>query len=242
MKFTENKYLGIYKSIISNALVRGLNKSSGEVHHIIPKSLGGGNEASNLVVLTHREHFVCHLLLVKITVGDSRRKMSYAAFRMANSKNVAYGVTSRTYDIAKTARRRAGLSDIHKARISQAQKGIPKGPMPETTKEKLRGQKRSDETRQKLSEARVNFTGWEHSAETKEKIGRAHRGRPAVTAKCETCELIDTPSNLSRWHKCGEPEFCPQGHDRSIHSAIYNGRRRCKPCLNEARKRRRSKS
>jgi len=37
-----------------------------EAHHIVPKCLGGLDIKSNLVDLTGREHFVAHLLLVKI--------------------------------------------------------------------------------------------------------------------------------------------------------------------------------
>jgi hypothetical protein len=37
-----------------------------ERHHIVPKSLGGTDDPSNLVVLTGREHWVAHLLLHKI--------------------------------------------------------------------------------------------------------------------------------------------------------------------------------
>lgn len=37
-----------------------------EEHHIIPKSMGGTDEKINLVLLTAKEHFIAHLLLVKI--------------------------------------------------------------------------------------------------------------------------------------------------------------------------------
>lgn len=37
-----------------------------EEHHIIPKSIGGSDEKMNLVLLTAKEHFIAHLLLVKI--------------------------------------------------------------------------------------------------------------------------------------------------------------------------------
>lgn len=33
-----------------------------EIHHIIPRCLGGSNDKSNLVVLTAREHFLAHYL------------------------------------------------------------------------------------------------------------------------------------------------------------------------------------
>jgi hypothetical protein len=37
-----------------------------EAHHILPRFAGGGDDQSNLVELTAREHFVAHLLLMKI--------------------------------------------------------------------------------------------------------------------------------------------------------------------------------
>ncbi len=37
-----------------------------ERHHIIPKCMGGGNEAANIAILTAREHFIAHWLLYKI--------------------------------------------------------------------------------------------------------------------------------------------------------------------------------
>lgn len=38
----------------------------GENHHIIPRSEGGSDDASNKVKLTAREHYIAHLLLAKI--------------------------------------------------------------------------------------------------------------------------------------------------------------------------------
>lgn len=37
-----------------------------ETHHKVPKSIGGTNDRNNLVNLTAREHYIAHLLLVKI--------------------------------------------------------------------------------------------------------------------------------------------------------------------------------
>lgn len=60
-------------------------------HHVIPSSLGGNNEKTNLVRLTPREHYICHLLLVLMTQGRDRSKMIFAFFRF-NPKNS--GVTT----------------------------------------------------------------------------------------------------------------------------------------------------
>lgn len=64
------KYSEIYDSLIKRGLERGLNKKKldyyTEKHHIIPKCMGGVNNSSNYVLLTPREHFVAHQLLVKM--------------------------------------------------------------------------------------------------------------------------------------------------------------------------------
>lgn len=47
-----------------------------EKHHIIPKCLGGGDDKSNIVVLTPEEHFLAHQLLIKMYPGN--RDLIYA--------------------------------------------------------------------------------------------------------------------------------------------------------------------
>ena len=48
-----------------------------EIHHIIPKSLGGSDDPSNLVALTHREHCVAHKLLTKIYPDSPEMKRAF---------------------------------------------------------------------------------------------------------------------------------------------------------------------
>jgi len=85
MIFINNKYTRWYYNIIDRAQTRLLNCYT-ERHHIIPKSLGGSNEFSNLVSLTAREHFVCHMLLTKMVTGIQRQKMVHAWWAMATLK------------------------------------------------------------------------------------------------------------------------------------------------------------
>lgn len=61
-------YKRIYDEIINNRIVNRLDKKDSliERHHIIPRCLGGTDDDYNLVCLTPREHFLCHLLLTKI--------------------------------------------------------------------------------------------------------------------------------------------------------------------------------
>lgn len=75
-----------------------------ERHHILPKSLGGTNEKSNLVLLTPREHFLAHLLLVRFTQGREKARMAYALQLMtANNPNQRRYFTSHHYEVAKKA-------------------------------------------------------------------------------------------------------------------------------------------
>ena len=55
-----------------------------EEHHIIPRCLGGSDDKSNLVKLTAKEHFICHLLLTKIYKKGSLEyyKMCHAFLMM----------------------------------------------------------------------------------------------------------------------------------------------------------------
>ena len=57
IQFLENKYKKWYENIVNSAKIRN-TIGYAEIHHIIPKSLGGSNSIDNLVTLTAREHFV----------------------------------------------------------------------------------------------------------------------------------------------------------------------------------------
>jgi hypothetical protein len=54
-----------YEKLVIKAKNRKLDTYK-EIHHIVPKCLGGSNDKENLVELTAREHFIAHLLLLKI--------------------------------------------------------------------------------------------------------------------------------------------------------------------------------
>lgn len=84
--FIENKYNKWYFSIINNAKSRS-SPEKHETHHILPKCMNGNNDKSNLVDLTIREHYICHLLLTKFTTGNDKKKMFYALHRITNKSN-----------------------------------------------------------------------------------------------------------------------------------------------------------
>jgi len=101
--FTDKFYSKVYFSTIEKAVQRGWKKARGrERHHIIPHSLGGSNDKSNLVYLSCREHFLCHWLLVKMTKGEYYHKMVYAlmGMRATNEHQERYHTvfTARVYE------------------------------------------------------------------------------------------------------------------------------------------------
>ena len=102
--FIQNKYFKWYYAIINNTNQRNLSTYI-EKHHIIPKSLGGTNDIGNIASLTAREHFICHQLLTKITVGEAKYKMIHAAWRLANAHKKI--INSRTYEKIRMERSNA---------------------------------------------------------------------------------------------------------------------------------------
>lgn len=93
-----------YQKIYDTLVRRGQNRileGYSEKHHIVPRCLGGTDEASNLVSLTPEEHYLCHLLLVKIHPNDIRL-VKAAMFMVSANKdqqrnNKVYGWLKRQY-------------------------------------------------------------------------------------------------------------------------------------------------
>ncbi len=104
MNFLQNKYTKTYFNIIDIAKQR---KTIGytETHHIIPVALNGSNDKSNLVDLTAREHFICHLLLTKMIKSKTQEwySMVGAIIMMQVSSLSHQRYTARIYESLKTA-------------------------------------------------------------------------------------------------------------------------------------------
>jgi hypothetical protein len=112
--FKTNKYSKFYFNIVNNAKQLKRAKRGNERHHILPRSLGGNDEASNLVNLSPREHYVCHLLLTKFTNGEAYQKMSYALHRITNH-NTGKIKSSKVYEMIRNA---------HSKMLSEKLKGV----------------------------------------------------------------------------------------------------------------------
>ena len=141
-------YSQVYSNIVSRAKSRP-RPPIVESHHIIPKSIGGTDSEDNLVDLTPKEHFLCHLLLVKMYSGKEKQKMVFAIWAMMNLCNKHQHrkkIKGRLYESLrieflksqkdragenhplkgkKTGRTKEDFTDEWKAKISAAKKGKP---------------------------------------------------------------------------------------------------------------------
>jgi hypothetical protein len=95
-------YTRIYNQIIERAQTRKL-EGYVEKHHIVPKCIGGLDIKENIVELTAREHFLCHMLLCEIYPQEN--KLKHALFLMAigkqKVKEKTYVIGSRVYERLK---------------------------------------------------------------------------------------------------------------------------------------------
>jgi hypothetical protein len=211
MLFISNKYYQWYNNIVQRASLRKHISGYTEKHHIIPKSLGGSNDSDNMVVLTAREHFICHLLLPKI-VTHGKEKMLNALWRMLHPRHNRYKINSHTYSNAK---KEFSLSKCGIARsvevcekMSQGRKGKGVGKdngffgktHTEDTinKMKLAASKRkrrvmTEETRQKLSKSNK---GQFVSDETKRKQSLAKQGKPWSETRKLAGRKVMTPGGV----------------------------------------------
>lgn len=92
-------YHRIYNSIITKASIedrKKLDTTYYERHHKIPKCIGGSDDKENLVLLTAKEHFICHHLLTKMYPDN---KLKFAFWAMCNQLN---GDVTRTYKVTPT--------------------------------------------------------------------------------------------------------------------------------------------
>ena len=199
--FTDKFYSKVYFSTIEKAKHRGWKKARGrERHHIIPQSLGGSNDKSNMVYLSCREHFLCHWLLVKMTIGVHYHKMVYAlmGMRAENEHQERYQTifTARVYEkyriehseyhsklmksknLVPWNKGGVEITDEHRKNLSIAAKNRPRPTTESIAKRvaKVTGSKRSDETKAKMSASAIGKLKGPMSEEEKIKRSITQRG------------------------------------------------------------------
>lgn len=162
--FIDNKYKFWYFNICDKAKGENRTKNKNiyyEKHHILPRSLGGTNDKENLVLLTSREHFLCHWLLTKFTIGASKRKMlnAFSFFTTRNLSSKAHEIVCLKNSIAKKGKNNPmyGATPWNKG---------------------LKGEYLSEEARKRVSEGHKNWLkAGGNDAEYREKISKALKGK-----------------------------------------------------------------
>ena len=98
-------YSSLYTRLIERAKSECRVRSVGtyyEAHHIVPKCMGGTDDPSNIVLLTAKEHFVAHRVLIRVYPGDSKIAYAYIMMcRMNNGLHSRIVPSSRAYQEAR---------------------------------------------------------------------------------------------------------------------------------------------
>ena len=153
-----------------------------EEHHIIPKSLGGTNDKSNLVLLTAREHFIAHWILTKIYKGNPKMICAFNSFCMSLNKDPSL---SKNYEHA-----RQKVSNLMRTEYNPA-KAYGEN-IKETTyvnNGKISKRIKKDDLEDYLSngwqKGRKKFVRKSHSMETRQKISIANKGKKTSQASID---------------------------------------------------------
>lgn len=170
-----------YEKLIQKARNRSILKSEyKEVHHIIPKCMGGDDSKDNLISLFPEEHLVAHLLLVKIY--SDNQKLIYAANMMTNFHSI---------DNKKYAWVRKQISNSMKENNPMHDLEVRK-----KVGDKIKGQvpwnKGLDKT-----DLRVQKGIYERTEECREKSRQARLGKP----------LKESTKQILREQRVGKPNF-----------------------------------
>jgi hypothetical protein len=176
--------------------------------------MGGLDNERNIVELTPEEHYLAHLLLVKM--HPELTKLVFAAKMMTlnssnhrRSNNKLYGWLRRRFieSISKPC------SEETKSKISIANKGgtgrIYTQEHKDAVSRHWTGVVRSQETRDKISDSRKGIVFTE---EHKEKLKNSAKGRVYKKAVCPFCSKEGTVHNMKKFHfeNCKFKEFKQQ--------------------------------
>lgn len=149
---TNQHYLNRYNKLVNYRKEYPLPKDEyGEMHHIIPKCIGGSDNQNNLVRLSGREHYIAHYLLAKSYPGHKGLWYSFNMMRrISNNKSVLYEAARKyiSNNISEDKERAKKISST------------------------LKGREFSTEHRNKISDFRKGHVGWHHSEETKRKMSK----------------------------------------------------------------------
>lgn len=92
-------YQKIYHLLVERGKSRTIDDFT-ETHHILPKCMGGTDEASNLVELTPEEHYLAHQLLCKLYPFNGALAIAASMMSCNRPTNKLYGWIRRRHALA----------------------------------------------------------------------------------------------------------------------------------------------
>lgn len=221
--FKENKYKKWYYQIVNSRQLNPVDKHQySEKHHIIPKSLGGTNNNDNLVELTAREHYICHILLIRMTTGQHRHKMLHAAIRLINSKDKGFIKSSRLYESLKA--QLSAEMKINNPCFDQEVKEKLSKINKENPSQGMLGKTHSDESKKKMSLAAKGRVPWnkgtkgickgnpglKHTDDAKRKISSAATKNNIGRKHSEETKKKMAEARRRYWVKKRAPNYVPR--------------------------------
>jgi len=227
-------YQKIYDNIIEKAKSETrvkCNEIYYENHHILPRCLGGGEEKENKVLLTAKEHYVCHKLLIYIYPHN--RGIILAFHRMVYSKNHGYIVSGRDYKYIKELFGSIPMSLEQRKKITKTLTGIKQSKETiEKRMKKLRGRKRklSKEMMKKMHIR--NILNKHNQGENNPMFGKNHSSNSIILmrkAKLKKYNIILTSENIleiKRLYKVIKYEIIAKMYKISYNTVrhIFDGR------------------
>lgn len=218
----ENKFLRTYIRIIEKARSTVYSGYT-EKHHVLPSSMGGTDEDSNLVKVSAREHFILHCLLTRCTTGAS-------FYSMARAFNMMGGFSSNAQ--AEERYMNSRLFEANKVVLSLAMSAAQTG-----TKNSQFGKfwytdptKTFSKKFPKEEETYLLSQGWSRGRTSMEFIEKAKMANEHSNRKIPTRHLL---GQVIRIHKNGEllhvrefwflEDYCADGW-RVISTEAFKGR------------------
>ena len=179
-------YQKIYNNLIDRAICR-ISEGYVEKHHIVPRCLGGTDAKENIVNLYPEEHYLAHLLLCKINTGNS--KLLYAAMNMTSGSMINNGKrNNKAYGWLRRQYAESMSGDNNPARrIPNLQKEAAK---------KRAGQKRTAETKERMSLAQ---RGRKLTEEHKLKLSEAAKNRPPISDETRKKLSAKSKGRIGPW-------------------------------------------
>jgi hypothetical protein len=206
-------YLKIYDSLIKNAKLQNRKKHQGiyyENHHIVPRSLGGSDSKENLVLLTAKEHFISHKLL--LFISPNNESIIRAFHMMCHFQNGNYDISSKDYRYSREL-----LSEILRKREpwNKGKTGIFSKESLNKIRKTWKNKKHTEETKEKMRNSKLGERnpifgkdspnkGKIQPCSEKQKIKLSIAAKKIPKIECKYCHKLTSPGNYSKWHgeKC----------------------------------------